>query len=86
MKIIHGDNLDVMAGMDADSIDLIITSPPYAANRKHDYVSWFIPRALQMRRILKPTGSLVINIKENARGGQRSCLPVKRPAWFCYVV
>lgn len=78
-KVLHGDCLDVMRTMPSDSIDLIVTSPPYADARAHtyggipphQYVEWFLPRAMQMFRILKPTGSFVLNIKEKAVNGER---------------
>lgn len=78
-KIHLGDCLEVMKTLPDDSIDLIVTSPPYADARKHtyggiapkDYVPWFCERAAEMRRILKPTGSFVLNIKEKCVDGQR---------------
>ena len=77
--IVPGDCLDVLADMPADSVDLIVTSPPYADARRRtyggvkpaDYVDWFAPRAAEMLRVLKPTGSLVLNIKEKAIDGER---------------
>ena len=79
-KIHHGDCLDVMGSLPDSSIDLVVTSPPYADARAHtyggvkpaDYVDWFAPRAEQIYRILKPTGSFVLNIKEKAVEGERS--------------
>ena len=70
--ILPGDCLHVLRDMPADSVDLIVTSPPYADARKRtyggvspaDYVDWFAPRAAEMLRVLKPTGSFVLNIKE----------------------
>ena len=78
-RTLPGDCLDVLADMPADSVDLIVTSPPYADARQRtyggvkpaDYVDWFAPRAAQMLRVLKPTGSLVLNIKEKAHDGER---------------
>lgn len=78
-QIHSGDCLDVMLSMPSDSVDLIVTSPPYADARKHtyggippnEYVSWFAPRAEQMYRILKPSGSFVLNIKEKVVDGER---------------
>ena len=78
-KTYIGDCLDVMKQFPEDSVDLIITSPPYADARAKtyggvkpdDYVEWFSPRALEMKRILKPTGSFVLNIKEKAVNGER---------------
>ena len=80
-KIIHGDCLDVIHNQIPDnSVDLIVTSPPYADRRKHtygginheNYVEWFLPIAKEMYRVLKPTGSFVLNIKENCVNGERS--------------
>jgi site-specific DNA-methyltransferase (adenine-specific) len=61
------------------SVDLIVTSPPYADNRRgtyggihpDDYVEWFLPRAAEFRRVLKPTGTFILNIKEKALNGER---------------
>jgi len=74
-----GDCLDEMKGLESDSVDLIVTSPPYADQRKStyggipadQYVEWFLPRALEMRRVLKPSGSFVLNIKEKVVNGER---------------
>ncbi len=78
--IIHGDNLIEMKKLADDSVDLIITSPPYAEQRKDTYggipedkyIEWFLPRALEMKRILKPTGSFFLNIKPHCEDGERS--------------
>ena len=78
-RIHLGDCLDIMNKLPSDSIDLIITSPPYADARKKtyggtspdNYLKWFSPRAKQMHRILKPSGSFVLNIKEKCVDGQR---------------
>ena len=75
--IICADNLDVH--LPPQSIDLIITSPPYAQRRKKNYpgidpknyVAWFLPRAKNFQTWLKPTGSFVLNIKESAQDGER---------------
>ena len=53
-----------------ESVDLIVTSPPFALlNKKdygnesqEDYVRWFQPFADEFWRVLKPTGSLVIDL------------------------
>lgn len=80
MTIHYGDCLTVMEHhIDDNTIDLIVTSPPYAELRAHtyggipanEYVDWWMPRAQQMRRVLKPTGSLILNIKEGVTDGER---------------
>ena len=61
------------------SIDLIMTSPPYADNRKgayqgvsiSQYVKWFLPISQELYRVLKDTGSFVLNIKERTVDGER---------------
>ncbi len=63
-----------------NSIDLIITSPPYADQRKNTYggvnpdkyVKWFLPISKELLRVLKPTGTFVLNIKEKVVNGERS--------------
>ncbi len=69
-RAVLGDSLDYMAAMDDHSVDLIVTSPPFGLLRKKDYgneeadryVDWFHAFGEQFKRILKPQGSLVIDI------------------------
>lgn len=65
-----GDSLDYMEDLASESVDLIVTSPPFGLVRKkdygnqdaEDYVDWFDAFGKQFKRILKPQGSLVIDI------------------------
>ena len=69
-QIVLGDSIEYMVGLKAESVDLIVTSPPFGLVRKkdygnvesHDYVDWFKSFGREFRRILKPSGSLVIDI------------------------
>lgn len=78
-RVVAGDCLQVLREVPSDSVDLIVTSPPYADARKQtyggispdDYVEWFMPRAVEFRRVLAPTGSFVLNIKEKCVDGER---------------
>lgn len=78
-KIIHGNCEDVLKDFPDNSIDLIFTSPPYADQRKKtyggikpdSYVDWFLPKSEQFLRVLKPTGTFVLNIKERVVNGER---------------
>src|SRR5271154_2854325 len=78
-RIIQGDCLEVLKTLPSEAIDLIVTSPPYAEKRKktyggipaEEYVAWFLPIAAEMLRVLKPTGSFVLNIKEGTDDGER---------------
>lgn len=95
-EIIQGDCLDVLSKHKENSFDLIITSPPYADRRVHtyggikpeQYVDWFLPRSEQFLRVLKPTGSFVLNIKEKAENGERHTyvleliLALRKQGWF----
>ena len=65
-----GDARDILAKIGSDSVDTIITSPPYALHfkkeygnvAKEDYVEWFLDFAREFYRILKDDGSFVLNI------------------------
>jgi len=95
-KIYHGDAVRVMRNFSDRCVDLIMTSPPYADRRKKQYggpvpdqyVEWFLPFAAEFQRILKPRGSLVLNIKENADRGERHTyvleliLEMRKNGWF----
>ncbi len=84
MEIKHdlylGDCENVLKQIPDNSVDLIFTSPPYADQRKKtyggihpvDYVEWFLPKTEQMLRVLKPSGTFVLNIKEKVLNGERS--------------
>jgi site-specific DNA-methyltransferase (adenine-specific) len=84
-RIYQGDALHSLKRVTDQSVDLIITSPPYADQRKHTYggvkpdayVEWFMPRSLEFARILKEDGSFVLNIKEKAVNGQRHLYVMK---------
>ena len=74
-----GDCLDELKKIDNNSIDLIVTSPPYADQRKstyggirpNKYVDWFLPISEQLFRVLNPTGTFILNIKERVYNGER---------------
>ena len=77
--LLLGDCRQQLAEVDDDSVDLIVTSPPYANQRAAsyggvkpaDYVDWFLPIAAELYRALKPAGTFVLNIKEPAVNGER---------------
>ena len=77
--IIRGDCEIVLDDLPENSVDLIFTSPPYADQRRStyggirpdEYVEWFLPKSEQFLRVLKPTGTFVLNIKERVVSGER---------------
>ena len=95
-EIYHQDCLEFLKNQKANSINLIVTSPPYADQRKKtyggipvkDYVDWFLPISLELKRVLKPTGSFVLNIKEKAVDGERATyvleliLEMRKQGWL----
>lgn len=95
-KILLGDSKDVLKTLDNNSIDLIVTSPPYADRRKNTYggiapekyVEWFLPISEQLLRVLKPTGTFILNIKEKADRGERNVyvleliLALRKQGWL----
>lgn len=69
-KIFHGDSMEVLRSAHANSVNLIVTSPPFGLVAKKEYgnvsadhyVDWFRPFAEQFHRVLSENGSLVIDI------------------------
>lgn len=74
-----GDCKEELKNLTDNSVDLIVTSPPYADARKSsyggiypdNYVHWFLPISKQLLRVLKPTGTFILNIKERVFNGER---------------
>jgi site-specific DNA-methyltransferase (adenine-specific)/site-specific DNA-methyltransferase (cytosine-N4-specific) len=95
-NIILGDCKDELKNIADNSVDLIITSPPYADQRKSTYggihpdkyVDWFLPISKQLLRVLKPTGTFILNIKEKVVEGERSTyvlemiLEMRKQGWL----
>lgn len=75
-----GDSKEQLKLLPDNFVDLIVTSPPYADQRKSTYggihpdkyVEWFLPISEQLLRVLKPTGTFILNIKEKVVEGERS--------------
>ncbi len=64
------DSIEMLRRMPSDSVDLVMTSPPFALTRKKEYgnepveryLEWFMPFCLEIKRVLKSTGSFVLDI------------------------
>lgn len=94
--VILGDCLDVLKNLPKNSIDLIVTSPPYADQRKSTYggispdkyVNWFLPITDELLRILSPRGTFILNIKERVDNGERHTyvmeliIEMRKQGWF----
>ena len=79
IHLLHGDCKQELRNLADASVDLIVTSPPYADQRKRtyggvppdEYVAWFQPISAELLRILKPSGTFILNIKERVVNGER---------------
>ncbi len=94
--ILLGDSREVLKTLDNNFVDLVVTSPPYADRRKNTYggiapkkyVKWFLPISEQILRVLKPTGTFILNIKEKANNGERNAyvleliLALRKQGWL----
>ena len=82
MKILTGDCFELIKDIPDNSIDLVITSPPYvdiisygkdvSVKKSTDYVDWILPLFKEIHRVLKPSGSFILNINDTCKNGYRS--------------
>jgi DNA modification methylase len=82
IKLMLGDCFDLIKEQDDNSVDLIITSPPYSdiinygknisTKKPDDYVDWILPLFNEILRVLKPSGSFILNINDKTEKGLRS--------------
>lgn len=91
-----GDSKEQLKKIPDNSVDLIVTSPPYADQRKNTYggihpdkyVEWFLPISEQLLKVLKPSGTFILNIKEKVVSGERSTyvleliLALRKQGWL----
>jgi site-specific DNA-methyltransferase (cytosine-N4-specific) len=91
--MLYGDSLEILANLDDNSIDLVITSPPFALQRKkeygnkeqYEYVEWLSQFAHLVFRKLKDTGSFVLDLGGAYQKGApvRSLYNFRVPVKFC---
>lgn len=91
----HGDCIEVMASLPTESVDAIVTSPPYAEQRKStyggipekDYPAWTVAWMTEAKRVLKPDGSVILNVSPHKSNGGlsdyvlRTRLAVRGAGW-----
>ena len=96
LVVFEGDAAELLRALPAESVNLVITSPPYADQRRatyggvhpDDYVDWFMPFADGIQRVLRPDGTFILNIKEKAVRGERHTyvleliLAMRRAGWL----
>jgi site-specific DNA-methyltransferase (adenine-specific)/site-specific DNA-methyltransferase (cytosine-N4-specific) len=95
-NILIGDCREQLKLVPDNSVDLIVTSPPYADQRTNTYggvppdkyVEWFLPISEQLLRVLRESGTFILNIKEKVVAGERSTyvmeliLAMRRQGWL----
>ena len=65
-----GDSLKLLQFLEDNSINLILTSPPFALTRKKEYgneseekyIEWFLPFAYEFKRVLAENGSFILDL------------------------
>ena len=80
--ILHGDCFELIKEQPDNSVDLVITSPPYAdiinygknisIKKPQEYCDWLLPLFNDIQRVLKPSGSFILNINDNCKNGLRN--------------
>ena len=73
-KVHHIDAKHGLRTLEDNTVDLVITSPPYADMKKYvdgsegipvkQYVPWLMTYVREIERVLKPTGSFILNIND----------------------
>jgi len=81
-EILEGDCMELIKQQPDNSIDLVVTSPPYtdiinygkevSIKKPEEYVDWLLPLFTEIYRVLKPTGSFILNINDNCKNGLRN--------------
>ena len=77
-----GDCFELIKDLSDNSVDLVITSPPYAdivnygkdisIKKPNEYCDWLLPLFNEIYRVLKPSGSFILNINDNCSKGLRN--------------
>lgn len=85
-KLVFGDCFELIKEIPDNSIDLIVTSPPYADIKSYGkkinvlhpdkYVDWFLPLMVDINRVLKRTGSFILNIGDKCLNQKRHYYPM----------
>ena len=81
-KVLIGDCFELIKDIPDNTIDLVITSPPYSSivsygkdvsiYEPNEYVDWILPLFKEIHRVLKPSGSFILNIGDTCTDGYRN--------------
>lgn len=82
-QIICGDNCEVMRTLPSESIDLVVTSPPYDDLRTYGGHSWdFYGVAWNLKRLLKPGGVIVWVVADQTKNGSETGTSMRQALHF----
>lgn len=90
-QLVVGDCLEVLRALPTESVDLVITSPPYDGQPKYGdgepydrdwYRGFFLEVTAEILRVLKPHGSFVLNYRSKRHGGERGTLQYELVFWL----
>jgi site-specific DNA-methyltransferase (adenine-specific) len=88
-EIVCGDSEDLLKLVPSDSVDLVITSPPYFKQREYDgggvgnekepadYIAALMKIFRECVRVIKPTGSIVFNIGDKYEDSSLLLMPYR---------
>jgi site-specific DNA-methyltransferase (adenine-specific) len=88
-EIVCGDSADLLKSVPANSVDLVITSPPYFQQREYDgggvgnekkpdeYISALMKIFRECVRVIKPTGSIVFNLGDKYEDSSLLLMPYR---------
>lgn len=89
--MVIGDCLAGLKELPADSVDLVVTSPPYDGQPKYGngekyerdwYSGFFLDVTAEILRVLKPHGSFVLNYRSKRHGDERGTLQYELVFWL----
>jgi DNA modification methylase len=89
--LVIGDALDVLRRLPDESLDLVITSPPYDRQPRYGngedygrdwYSGFFLDVTAEILRTLKPDGSFVLNYRSKRHGDERGTLQYELVFWL----
>ena len=82
-KIVCGDNIEIMKGMKSESVDLVVTSPPYDNLRDYNGYSFnFENTAKELFRVIKEGGVIVWIVGDRIKNGSETLIPFHQGIYF----
>ena len=90
-RFVIGDCLEVLRQLEDETVDLVVTSPPYDGQAKYGngekyerdwYAGFFMDVAMEIHRVLKPHGSFILNYRSKRHGNERGTLQYELIFWL----